>query len=205
MKAQKYMVECQQVGQNVWKKVWDGSADRLYFKDRNVAQVFPGQPAPSKVVQKLYKPGMDSTRERQGARLLGYQLEKCKKDINQWGTLNPVSEPIQVKSYFKDPVDFMIARAGNSIRIKVNYEGAPQPDITWLKNEEPVSSWVNIINVENMSTLVIPSSQYPDSGVYTIMAKNSSGHNSFDIEVRVQMNQSAHQALWSWSRWFMVK
>lgn len=67
----------------------------------------------------------------------------------------------------------------------VYVKGSPQPDITWLKNDDSVSPWVNIINVEDASTLVIPSSKYSDSGVYTIMAKNSSGQSSFDIEVRV--------------------
>lgn len=81
----------------------------------------------------------------------------------------------------------------NQSRFSVHYllsncvyvKGSPQPDITWLKNDESVSPWVNIINVEDASTLVIPSSKYSDSGVYTIMAKNSSGQSSFDIQVRV--------------------
>nr|XP_055069907.1 myopalladin-like [Misgurnus anguillicaudatus] len=180
MKAQKYMVECQQVGQNVWKK--SSLANQLLQRwFRNCINLAWTPPEKDRV-QTFGLPA-------------GEMPERYK----------PVGDSEPIRPYFKDPVDFMIARAGNSIRIKVNYEGTPQPDITWLKNEEPVSSWVNIINVENMSTLVIPSSQYPDSGVYTIMAKNSSGHNSFDIEVRVQMNQSAHQALWTRSRWFMVK
>lgn len=69
--------------------------------------------------------------------------------------------------------------------IMICVKASPQPDITWLRNAEPVSPWANVINAENASTLVSPSSQYSDSGVYTITAKNSSGQNSFDIEVRV--------------------
>ncbi|XP_067228729.1 immunoglobulin-like and fibronectin type III domain-containing protein 1 [Chanodichthys erythropterus] len=256
-----YLVARQQVGQSVWKKVWDSSADRLSFRDRNVSHgekyiyriyarnsegtsdpletesimtetlIFPGQPAPPKVVG-VFKNCINLTwappEKDGGTKILGYQLEKCKKDTNQWVTLNQVNDPIQALKYavkdvsegseyefrvsainmsgagepsapsvmvcaknpntrprFKDPIDFMVVRAGNSIRIKVDYEGSPQPDITWLKNNESVSPWVNIINVEDASTLVIPSSKYSDSGVYTIMAKNSSGQSSFDIEVRV--------------------
>lgn len=59
------------------------------------------------------------------------------------------------------------------------------PDITWLKDDQPVSPWIKIINVEGSSTLMIPSSKYSDSGFYTIVAKNSSGSTTFDIEVRV--------------------
>lgn len=62
-------------------------------------------------------------------------------------------------------------------------QASPPPDITWLKNGEPVSPWNKIIHADG--TLVIPSSKYSDSGVYNIIAKNSSGQASFDIEVRV--------------------
>uniref|UniRef100_A0A671PH39 Immunoglobulin like and fibronectin type III domain containing 1, tandem duplicate 4 n=1 Tax=Sinocyclocheilus anshuiensis TaxID=1608454 RepID=A0A671PH39_9TELE len=259
-----FLVERQQVGKSMWKKVWDSSADRLSFRDRNVSHgkkyiyriyaensegisdpleiegimagtlIYPGQPAPPKVVS-TFKNCINLTwtppEKDGGTKILGYQLEKRKKDTNQWVTLNPSKEPISALKYavkdvsegseyefrlsainmsgpgepsspsamvcaknpnirprFKDPVGFMVVRAGNSIRIKVDYEGSPQPDITWLKKDEPVSPWVNIINVEGSSTLVIPSSHYSDSSVYTIMAKNSSGQSSFDIEVRV-----AHQ------------
>uniref|UniRef100_A0A672R9V9 Immunoglobulin like and fibronectin type III domain containing 1, tandem duplicate 4 n=1 Tax=Sinocyclocheilus grahami TaxID=75366 RepID=A0A672R9V9_SINGR len=94
-------------------------------------------------------------------------------------------QSFSVKPHFKDPEDFMVVRSGNSIRIKINYEASPPPDITWLKNGEPVSPWNKIIHADGTCTLVIPSSKYSDSGVYTIVAKNSSGQASFDIEVRV--------------------
>ena len=64
-------------------------------------------------------------------------------------------------------------------------QAEPLPDITWLKDDEPVDPWINIINVEGASTLSIPSSKRSDSGVYTITAKNSSGSACFDVEVRV--------------------
>ncbi|KAJ8360425.1 hypothetical protein SKAU_G00169500 [Synaphobranchus kaupii] len=79
----------------------------------------------------------------------------------------------------------MVMRAGNSVRVKINYEASPLPDITWVKDGEPLNSWINIINTEGMSQLVIPSSKRIDSGKYTIKAKNSVGQASFDVEVRV--------------------
>lgn len=66
-----------------------------------------------------------------------------------------------------------------------NIQASPMPEIRWLKNGEPVSPWNQIINTDGTSTLVVPSSKYSDSGVYNIVAKNSSGQTSFDIEVRV--------------------
>ncbi|XP_052413995.1 immunoglobulin-like and fibronectin type III domain-containing protein 1 [Carassius gibelio] len=193
--------------------------------------MFPGPPGMPKVVS-AFKNCINliwTPPEKYGGnKILGYQLEKRKKDTNQWVTLNPVKDPIQdlkyavkdvsegseyefrvtainmsgpgepsapsvmvcaknpnTKPHFKDPEDFMVVRSGNSIRIRMNYEASPPPDITWLKNGEPVSPWNKIIHADGTCTLVIPSSKYSDSGVYTIVAKNSSGQASFDIDVRV--------------------
>ncbi|XP_077429532.1 immunoglobulin-like and fibronectin type III domain-containing protein 1 [Vanacampus margaritifer] len=93
---------------------------------------------------------------------------------------NPNTRP-----YFRDPEDFMVVRAGNSARVKILYEGEPPPEITWLKDDEPLPPWIQIINSEGMSQLVIPSSKRSDSAIYTIIAKNSVGQTSFDVEVRV--------------------
>ncbi|XP_068449671.1 immunoglobulin-like and fibronectin type III domain-containing protein 1 [Clinocottus analis] len=163
-----------------------------------------------------------------GVPIIGYQLEKRKKDTNVWVALNTLNEPIQDVKYavkevtegseyefrvlainesgsgdpsppsamvcaknpnmrpcFKDPEDFIVVRAGNSARVKICYEAEPPPQITWLKDNEPISPWINIINTEGMSQLVIPSSKRSDSAIYTIKAKNSVGEASFDIEVRV--------------------
>ncbi|XP_065135800.2 immunoglobulin-like and fibronectin type III domain-containing protein 1 isoform X1 [Paramisgurnus dabryanus] len=256
-----YIIERQQVGQNTWEKIGDISANHLTFRDRNVSRgkryiyriyaenlegisepmetekimagalVFPGPPAPPKVIsasKNCINLTWSPPENDGGTQILGYQLEKRKKDTNQWVNLNPVNEPIQglkyavrdvsegseyefrlsainrsgagepsapsvmacaknpnMKPYFKDPEDLMVVRSGNSIRIKINYEASPQPVIRWLKNGEPVSPLNQIFNTDGTSTLVIPSSKYSDSGVYTIVAKNSSGQTSFDIEVRV--------------------
>ncbi|XP_034725244.1 immunoglobulin-like and fibronectin type III domain-containing protein 1 isoform X3 [Etheostoma cragini] len=163
-----------------------------------------------------------------GVPIIGYQLEKRKKDTNQWIALNAANEPIEDVNYavkdvtegaeyefrvsainesgsgdpsppsemvcaknpnmrpcFKDPEDFIVVRAGNSVRVNICYEAEPPPHITWLKDDEPISPWVNVINTEGMSQLVIPSSKRSDSAIYSIKAKNSVGEASFDIEVRV--------------------
>ncbi|XP_072539452.1 immunoglobulin-like and fibronectin type III domain-containing protein 1 [Salminus brasiliensis] len=260
-KVTNYIIERQQVGQSIWKKLSDVSADHTTFRDKNISQgqryvyriyaensegisepleigsimagslLFPGPPAPPKVVSAFRNcinlewaaPEKDG-----GTKILGYQLEKRKKETNQWIALNPVNEPIKalkyavkevsegseyefrvsainvsgagepsgpstmvcaknpnMKPHFKDPEDFMVVRAGNSVRIIVNYEASPLPEITWLKDGAPVSPWINIINTESTSMLVIPNSKHSNSGIYTIKAQNSSGQASFNIEVRV--------------------
>ncbi|XP_035486161.2 immunoglobulin-like and fibronectin type III domain-containing protein 1 isoform X3 [Scophthalmus maximus] len=106
------------------------------------------------------------------------------------GDLSPPSAVVCAKNpnmrpCFKDPEDFIVVRAGNSARVKISYEGEPPPEITWLKDDEPISPWINVINTEGMSQLVIHSSKRSDSAIYTINAKNSVGETSFDVEVRV--------------------
>lgn len=65
------------------------------------------------------------------------------------------------------------------------FQGEPPPEITWLMDDEPITSRINVINTEGMSQLVIPYSKRSDSAIYTIKAKNSVGEAVFDIEVRV--------------------
>uniref|UniRef100_A0A4W5RHX8 Immunoglobulin like and fibronectin type III domain containing 1, tandem duplicate 4 n=1 Tax=Hucho hucho TaxID=62062 RepID=A0A4W5RHX8_9TELE len=256
-----YIIERQQLGQTVWKKMGDVAADKTTYRDRNVVHgklyiykifavnpegtsdalqteetmagilIFAGRPGAPKVVSASktcinlkWEPPEDDG----GIKIDGYQLEKRKKDTAQWIALNPVTEPIEVLEYavkdvvegaeyefrvsainvsgagefslpsvmvtaknpnmrptFKDPEDFMVIRAGNSVRIKVLYEAEPPPEITWMKDDETVSSFIQIINTEGCSQLVIPSTKRSDSGNYTIVAKNKVGEASFDIEVLV--------------------
>ncbi|KAJ3602957.1 hypothetical protein NHX12_030701 [Muraenolepis orangiensis] len=211
----------------------EGLSDGLDTTDSIMAGIIilsgpPGAPtivsASKTCITLTWTPPVDD----RGVPIIGYQLEKRKKDTHQWIALNPLNEPIEAVSYvvkevtegaeyefrvtainesgagepsppssmvcaknpntrpcFKDPEDFIVVRAGNSVRVKVNYEGEPPPEITWLRDDEPISSRINVINTEGMSQLVIPSSKRSDSAIYTIKAKNSVGEVVFDIEVRV--------------------
>ncbi|XP_058259707.1 immunoglobulin-like and fibronectin type III domain-containing protein 1 [Hemibagrus wyckioides] len=256
-----YIIERQQTGQSIWKKLGDVSADQLTFRDRNVchgkrysyriyaencegigdpletdhimagALVFPDCPGPPTIVS-AFKNCINlewaPPEKDRGTKILGYQLEKRKKDTSQWVSLNSINEPIEalkysvkkvsegseyefrvsainasgagepsqpsqmvcaknpnMKPHLKDPVHFMVVRAGNTVRIVVNYEASPSPEISWSKNNEPVPPCFKTVNTEGVSVLTIPNSKRSDSGVYTIMAKNSCGKTSFDIDVRV--------------------
>ncbi|XP_045884879.1 immunoglobulin-like and fibronectin type III domain-containing protein 1 [Micropterus dolomieu] len=257
-----YIIERQQAGQSLWKKLGDVSADKTSFRDRNVTHgkkynyriyaenpeglsdtletadsimagimILSGPPGAPKVVsasKTCIKLTWTPPEDDRGVPIIGYQVEKRKKDTNQWIALNGLNEPIEGVNYavkditegaeyefrvsainesgsgdpsppsemvwaknpnmrpcFKDPEDFIVIRAGNSVRVKICYEAEPPPQITWLKDDEPISPWINIINTEGMSQLVIPSSKRSDSAIYTIKAKNSVGEASFDIDVRV--------------------
>ncbi|XP_023271938.1 immunoglobulin-like and fibronectin type III domain-containing protein 1 isoform X2 [Seriola lalandi dorsalis] len=211
----------------------EGLSDALETADSIMAgiMILSGPPGAPKVVS-ASKTCINLTwtppEDDRGVPIIGYQVEKRKKDTHQWIALNALNEPIEdvkyavkditegtdyefrvsainesgsgdpsppsamvcaknpnMRPHFKDPEDFIVVRAGNSARVKICYEAEPPPQITWLKDDEPISPWFNIVNTEGMSQLVIPSSKRSDSGIYTIKAKNSVGEASFDIEVRV--------------------
>ncbi|XP_046896264.1 immunoglobulin-like and fibronectin type III domain-containing protein 1 [Hypomesus transpacificus] len=80
---------------------------------------------------------------------------------------------------------FMVVRAGNTVRITINFEASPWPEVDWLKDNVPVTKRVTISNSDGSSQILIPSSERSDSGVYTIVVKNLVGQETFSVEVRV--------------------
>ncbi|XP_071332945.1 immunoglobulin-like and fibronectin type III domain-containing protein 1 [Trachinotus anak] len=80
---------------------------------------------------------------------------------------------------------FMVVRAGNSVRITINFEASPWPNIMWLKDNVPVTKRATISNSDGSSQLLIPSSERSDSGIYSILVKNLAGQETFSTEVRV--------------------
>ncbi|KAG7493662.1 Immunoglobulin-like and fibronectin type III domain-containing 1 [Solea senegalensis] len=211
----------------------EGLSDALETADSIMAgiMILSGPPGTPKVVS-TSKTCINLTwtppEDDRGVPIIGYQIEKRKKDTNQWIALNGLNDPIEdancavkditegaeyefrvaainesgsgdlsppsamvcaknpnMRPSFKDPEDFIVVRAGNMARVKVCYMAEPTAQITWLKDDEPISPWINIINTDGMSQLAIPSAKRSDSAIYTINAKNSEGEASFDIEVRV--------------------
>ncbi|KAM8829904.1 immunoglobulin-like and fibronectin type III domain-containing protein 1 [Synchiropus picturatus] len=80
---------------------------------------------------------------------------------------------------------FMVVRAGNSVRLTINFEASPLPEIRWLKDNVPVTRRVTVSNSDGSSQLLIPSSERSDSGIYTILLKNLAGQETFSTEIRV--------------------
>ncbi|KAK6318811.1 hypothetical protein J4Q44_G00100220 [Coregonus suidteri] len=98
-----------------------------------------------------------------------------------------IAMPPPVRPQFTDRnmKSFMVVRAGNSARININFVASPMPNITWLKDGMPVSKRVTISNSDNTSQLLIPTSERPDTGIYTIIVKNMVGQETFSVEIRV--------------------
>uniref|UniRef100_A0A672J1G3 Immunoglobulin like and fibronectin type III domain containing 1, tandem duplicate 1 n=1 Tax=Salarias fasciatus TaxID=181472 RepID=A0A672J1G3_SALFA len=93
--------------------------------------------------------------------------------------------PVRPKFTNKRMKSFMVVRAGNSVRITVNFEASPRPHITWLKDNAPVTKRVTVSNSDGSSQMLIPSSERSDSGIYSVLVKNLVGQETFSTEVRV--------------------
>ncbi|XP_029361340.1 immunoglobulin-like and fibronectin type III domain-containing protein 1 [Echeneis naucrates] len=93
--------------------------------------------------------------------------------------------PVRPKFTNHTMKSFMVVRAGNSVRITVNFEASPVPDIMWLKDNVPVTRRATVSNSDGSSQLLITSSERYDSGIYSVLVKNLVGQETFSTEVRV--------------------
>ncbi|MGH0169081.1 UNVERIFIED_CONTAM: hypothetical protein FKN15_067712 [Acipenser sinensis] len=99
--------------------------------------------------------------------------------------------PPPVRPYFHNESSlksFMAVKAGNTIRVNINFEASPIPDVIWLKDGSSLSKRATITNADGLSQLLIPTSERSDSGVYTIMVKNYFGQECFSFEICVTDN-----------------
>ncbi|XP_070693468.1 immunoglobulin-like and fibronectin type III domain-containing protein 1 [Pempheris klunzingeri] len=98
-----------------------------------------------------------------------------------------IAMPPPVRPKFKDRnmKTFVVVRSGNTVRLNINFEASPLPEISWLKDGFPVSKHVTITNSDKGSQLLIPTSERSDTGIYTITVKNIVGQESFNVEIRV--------------------
>ncbi|XP_068568828.1 immunoglobulin-like and fibronectin type III domain-containing protein 1 [Cebidichthys violaceus] len=95
--------------------------------------------------------------------------------------------PPPVRPKFKDRnvKTFVVVRSGNTVRLNINFEASPLPQILWLKDGTPLPKHVTITNSDKGSQMLIPTSERSDSGIYTITVKNIVGQESLNIEIRV--------------------
>ncbi|KAM4588642.1 immunoglobulin-like and fibronectin type III domain-containing protein 1 [Odontesthes bonariensis] len=93
--------------------------------------------------------------------------------------------PVRPKFKGQNMKTFMVVRSGNTVRLNINFEACPLPEISWVKDGIPVLKRVTITNSDKGSQLLIPTSERSDSGIYTITVQNLVGQESFNVEIRV--------------------
>nr|XP_049590907.1 immunoglobulin-like and fibronectin type III domain-containing protein 1 [Syngnathus scovelli] len=98
-----------------------------------------------------------------------------------------IAMPPPVRPRFTDKKikNFMVTRAGNSMRVTYNFQGSPLPTITWLKDGLPLPKHVTVSNSDTSSQLMIALSERRDTGIYTLILRNIVGQESCTFEMRV--------------------
>ncbi|XP_056157233.1 immunoglobulin-like and fibronectin type III domain-containing protein 1 [Lampris incognitus] len=98
-----------------------------------------------------------------------------------------IAMPPPVRPRFKDDnmKSFLVVRSGNTVRVNINFEASPLPEVIWLKDGIPLPKHVTVTNSDVGSQLLIPTSERSDTGIYTITVKNLIGHETFNVEIRV--------------------
>ncbi|KAK0400071.1 hypothetical protein QR680_003339 [Steinernema hermaphroditum] len=78
-------------------------------------------------------------------------------------------------------------KAGTPIRLDIDYEGEPDPTVTWKINDVVFggNDRIEIIPAERASELYIPSSVRGDTGIYTIKVENEHGKDKASCQVTV--------------------
>ncbi|XP_033823233.2 immunoglobulin-like and fibronectin type III domain-containing protein 1 [Periophthalmus magnuspinnatus] len=98
-----------------------------------------------------------------------------------------IAMPPPVRPQFTDRKikNFMVMKAGNSVRVNYNFVASPLPRITWLKDSLPVGKNVTVSNSDTSSQLIIASAERHDTGIYTLILKNLVGQETTSVEIRV--------------------
>lgn len=78
-------------------------------------------------------------------------------------------------------------RVGEEWSVKALIDGIPKPETNWYFNGTKIedSKDVQIINIDNVSTITISELTRSHSGKYTIEAYNKAGSTSFELSLKV--------------------
>ncbi|KAG6928027.1 immunoglobulin-like and fibronectin type III domain containing 1, partial [Chelydra serpentina] len=96
--------------------------------------------------------------------------------------------PIVSPKFLRDDTmkNIMIIKVGSCIRVPIPFEASPTPEAIWLKDGLPLPSRAIVSTTDGLSQLLIPSAEFSDSGLYTIILQNEWGKKeSFSFQVQV--------------------
>uniref|UniRef100_A0A8D2P8X4 Uncharacterized protein n=1 Tax=Zosterops lateralis melanops TaxID=1220523 RepID=A0A8D2P8X4_ZOSLA len=62
----------------------------------------------------------------------------------------------------------LVIKAGDPIRVKIPFEGSPEPVVTWLKDGLPLPSRAVLSTEDGLTQLLLRAAEFSDSGTYTL-------------------------------------
>ncbi|XP_048362304.1 myopalladin isoform X1 [Sphaerodactylus townsendi] len=100
-------------------------------------------------------------------------------------------EPVQerfFRPYFLQAPGDMVAHEGRLCRLDCKVSGLPPPDLMWLLNGRPVlpdTTHKMLVRETGVHSLLIDPLTQNDAGIYTCIATNKTGQNSFSLDLSV--------------------
>ncbi|XP_059782703.1 palladin isoform X6 [Balaenoptera ricei] len=105
-------------------------------------------------------------------------------------------EPIQERffrpHFLQAPGDLTV-QEGRLCRMDCKVSGLPTPDLSWLLDGKPIrqdSAHKMLVRENGVHSLIIEPVAARDAGVYTCVATNRAGHNSFSLELVVAAKEA---------------
>ncbi|XP_066896179.1 palladin isoform X9 [Kogia breviceps] len=105
-------------------------------------------------------------------------------------------EPIQERffrpHFLQAPGDLTV-QEGRLCRMDCKVSGLPTPDLSWLLDGKPIrqdSTHKMLVRENGVHSLIIEPVTAQDAGIYTCMATNRAGHNSFSLELVVAAKEA---------------
>lgn len=101
------------------------------------------------------------------------------------------NEPIQerfFRPHFLQAPGDLIVQEGKLCRMDCKVSGLPTPDLSWQLNDRPVRPDNNhkmLVRENGVHSLIIEPVTSRDAGIYTCVASNRAGQNSFSLELIV--------------------
>ncbi|KAJ7333691.1 hypothetical protein OS493_015773 [Desmophyllum pertusum] len=168
-------LHCRVSGYPVPAIAWTKDGDRLPSRDRHVV-------LPSGTLRVLFaSPDDQGQYECQAINVIGVRLARA------FLTVKPRVPPSIVES----PTDIIVS-AGQTVQIRCSAYGAPEPIITWIKNNVHITE-ANRYSVSKSGTLRIRDVGKADEGRYECAARNSIGAASAQMTLTVQISSEENR------------
>ncbi|NWY36488.1 IGFN1 protein, partial [Sylvia atricapilla] len=81
---------------------------------------------------------------------------------------------------------FLVIKAGDPIRVKIPFEGSPEPAVTWLKDGLPLPSRAAVSTEDGSTQLLLRAAEFSDSGTYTVeLGDGLEKRETFSFQVQI--------------------
>lgn len=101
-------------------------------------------------------------------------------------TAQPDNYPPRVQDTLK-PLN--VARLGDTKRLRCAVTGLPPPNITWIKNDQPLHQSERIRKLNKNKTIKIKGVRLDDQGNYTCIAENPLGKVNLTLQLNVRRDE----------------